>query len=204
MSLERVEEQDRKALAFILRYTKQHGRAPSYAEVGQHLGLSHTNNAKRNCDRLVARGLLKTDTMGKGEPGRPRAMRAVELPAGTVFPYRGSVSCGEGAEPEDLDELIDLRTLLKGGAAVFRAKGTSMIEAQIADGDFLLVSENPSPPTGAVVIAMRGEEMLCKRLARKTPVLVRLEPKNASLPAQEYHPDEIRFLGVLRTVLRRV
>ncbi len=202
-----LSEADRAALAFVRAYSAAHGRPPSYVEVGTHLGLPHPNNAKRNCDRLRRAGLLAAGQVGTRPPGRPRALALAAPARELVFPYRGRVSCGTGAAPEDRDEEIDLRAFLKAGdAAVFRARGDSMIEAQIADGDLLLVAEDPDPPAGAVVIALVGEQMLCKRLAGRTRRGVLLEPCNGTLDPLTVDPRRVpfRILGVLRTVLRKV
>jgi repressor LexA len=202
-----LSEADRSALAFVRSYTAAHGRAPSYVEIGTHLGLPHPNNAKRNCDRLVRAGVLGVGQVGTRAAGRPRAIKLVEPARELVFPYRGQVSCGTGAAPEDRDEEIDLRAFLKAGdACVFRARGESMIEAQIADGDLLLVTEDPDPPIGSVVIALVGEQMLCKRLARRTRTGALLEPCNGELRPLAVDPRRVpfRILGVLRTVVRRV
>jgi repressor LexA len=202
-----VTEADRTALAFVRAYAAAHGRPPSYAEIGAHLGLSHPNNAKRNCDRLRAAGLLGAADVGTRAPGRPRAVAVGGPGRELVFPYRGRVSCGAGAAPEDRDEEIDLRAFLKAGdAAVFRARGDSMIEAQIADGDLLVVAEDPDPPVGSVVIALVGEVMVCKRLARRTRHAVRLAPCNGALEpvAVDTRRVPVRILGVLRSVVRKV
>jgi repressor LexA len=202
-----LSEADRKALAFVRSYAAEHGRPPSYVEIGTHLGLTHPNNAKRNCDRLRSAGLLAANEVGTRAPGRPRALKLVEPARDLVFPYRGRVSCGSGAAPEDRDEEFDLRAFLKAGdAAVFRARGDSMIEAQIADGDLLIVTEDPDPPIGSVVIALVGEQMLCKRLARRTRKTVLLEPCNGELPPVTVDTRRVSFqiLGVLRNVIRKV
>jgi repressor LexA len=169
--------------------------------------MADPNNAKRNCDRLRSAGLLAKNEVGIGRPGRPRVLKVVESARELIFPYRGRVSCGSGAVPEDRDEVIDLRSFLKAGdAVVFRACGDSMIEAQIADGDLLLVTEDPDPPIGSVVIALVGEQMLCKRLARRTRRSAHLEPCNGELQAFVVDTRQVTFriLGVLRTVVRKM
>jgi repressor LexA len=204
-----LSEADHKALAFIRAYTSANRRAPSYTEVGAHLNLPFPNNAKRNCDRLVRAGYLAREEIGVREPGRPRAL-SFDGPHDLVFPFRGPVSCGSGNAPEDGDDTIDIRAFLKtGDSAVFRARGTSMIDAQIADGDLLIVTEDPDPPEGSVVVAMLGDEMLCKRLARSAtraygPVV--LAPCNDDLEAIVVDPALVpfRILGVLRNVIRKV
>jgi repressor LexA len=202
-----LNEADRKALAFVRSYAAAHGRPPSYVEIGTHLGLPHPNNAKRNCDRLRGAGLLAENEVGTRTAGRPRSIKLIEPVRDLVFPFRGWVSCGVGAAPEDRDEEIDLRAFLKAGdAAVFRARGDSMIEAQIADGDLLIVTEDPDPPIGSVVIALVGEQMLCKRLARRTKKAVVLEPCNGELRplSIDARREPFRILGALRTVVRKV
>ena len=202
-----LSEPDRKALAFVREYSATHARPPSYVEIGTHLGLPHPNNAKRNCDRLVRLGHLKRDEVGVRAAGRPRVLELPETQSDLVLPFRGAVSCGGPREPEDRDEAIDLRALLKAtDAAVFRARGDSMIDAHIADGDLLIVAENPDPPEGCVVVALIGEEMLCKRLVRKTRKGVLLEACNGDRPPYviDIKLVPFRFLGVLKSVIRKI
>jgi SOS-response transcriptional repressor LexA len=124
-----------------------------------------------------------------------------------VLPFRGRVSCGSGAEPENCEEEIDLRDYLKvGDSAVFRASGESMIDAQIASGDLLIVSEDPDPPVGSVVVALVGEEMVCKQLARKTSKTVHLKPCSGDQKPLilDTRQNDVQILGVLRNVVRKV
>ena len=155
--------------------------------------------------------MLAENEVGTRAPGRPRALKFVEPARELVFPYRGRVTSRvQGSRAaEDRDEELDLRAFHKAGdAAVFRALGDSMIEAQIADGDLLIVTEDPDPPIGsAVVIAPRGaEQMLCKRSARRTRKSVLLEPCNGELSSFVVDTRQVSFqiLGVLRNVVRKV
>jgi repressor LexA len=203
-----LSEADQKALTFIRDYTKKYKRPPSYTEIGKHLALPHPNNAKRNCDRLVEAGFLKRNRIGVREAGRPRALSIAEPDGRLLVPYRGLTSCGAGVEVEDCEEMIDLRSWLRlgRGEVAFRARGTSMIDAQIADGDLLIVAENPAPPEGSIVVAVMGRDLICKRFLERTGSGVVLQACNGAaepfLVATKL--VDFKFLGVLVNVIRKV
>ena len=128
-------------------------------------------------------------------------------PIGEPKQFAGPAVTVEEIEGSNLMSHLALKYLKAGdGLVVFRASGSSMIEAQIADGDFLIVAENPDPPIGSVVIAVVGEQMLCKRLARRTKKSIQLAPCNGQLEPLTIDPQQttFRILGVLRNVLRKV
>lgn len=202
-------ELEQKALAFFQSFVEHTGGPPSVREVGAHLGLANPNNAKPVLDRLVALGKLSRGEVGVREPGRPRRYSAVlPRPRGLVYPYRGPASCGTGVEGAESDETIDLHDVLPGedGLAAFTARGDSMIDAHIANGDLLLVEENPDPEEGTVVVALLDRDLVCKRLGKKCADQVRLDSCNGSLAPIELDPSRthFRFLGVLKHVIRRV
>lgn len=206
MNESELSDADRRALVFIRSFSSKRGRPPTYVEIGKHLRLPYPNNANRNCQRLIAAGFLTRAEVG-GRVGRPQILRLAEPTQDLVFPYRGVVRCGGARAPEDTDgETIDLRKFLKAGDAVFRACGDSMIEAHITHGDLLLVAEEPDPPTGSKIIAMVGDEMLCKRLGERSDRGVMLYPCNAELEPLFVDTEQVEFmiLGVLKRIVREV
>ena len=81
--------------------------------------------------------------------------------------------------------------------------GDSMIEAGIFDGDYALVRRTDTARDGEIVVALvKGEEATLKFLRRDNGK-IRLDPANASYPAQIYEAHEVQVQGRLAGLLRR-
>ena len=76
-----------------------------------------------------------------------------------------------------------------------------MIEAQIADGDYVVVKKQKSCRDGEIVVALvDGEDATLKRYY-KEPHRVRLEPANSSM--QPIYSSNVEVMGVVAGVIRR-
>ena len=113
-------------------------------------------------------------------PARPCALYGSAVPAGFPSPADDYV---EGRL--DLNE-----HLIRHPSATFfvRARGDSMIEAGIMDGDLLIVDRSVRPAEGDVVIAVLDGELTVKRLVPRRGRTL-LEPANAERRAIEVAPD---------------
>jgi DNA polymerase V len=95
--------------------------------------------------------------------------------------YSGSVSCGFPSPADEyLDGPLDLNDLLvKKPAATFfvRAKGDSMIDEGIFEGDILIIDRSIQPRSGQVVLAVINGEFTLKRLIKNGSQII-LQPEN--------------------------
>lgn len=80
-----AERQD-AVLAFIRRYWRSHGYAPTVYEIVDGVPLSSTSVAGRHLDRLASRGLIAS-----GEHSRPRTIK----PLGVGCPACGCPGHGD-------------------------------------------------------------------------------------------------------------
>ncbi len=80
-------------------------------------------------------------------------------------------SCGFPSPADDFAESqLDLNEfLIHHPASTFfvRARGDSMIEAGIFDGDILIIDKSLTPPNNSIVLACIDGEFLVKRIVRK-------------------------------------
>jgi repressor LexA len=77
-----------------------------------------------------------------------------------------------------------------------------MIEAGILPGDLVVVRKQDDARDGEIVVALVGdEEATVKRFFREHG-RVRLQPENATM--EPIYPDEVRVLGTVKAVLRRL
>jgi repressor LexA len=76
-----------------------------------------------------------------------------------------------------------------------------MIDAQIADGDYVVVRKQRTARDGEIVVALlNGEEATLKRFF-KEPNRVRLEPANSTM--QPIYSAHVDILGVVSGVIRK-
>jgi repressor LexA len=76
-----------------------------------------------------------------------------------------------------------------------------MIEAQIAEGDYVVVKKQKTCRDGDIVVALvDGEEATLKRFYKEAH-RVRLEPANSSM--QPIYASHVDILGVVTGVIRR-
>ena len=87
---------------------------------------------------------------------------------------------------------------------VVKVKGRSMIEGNIADGDFVVIRKGENCDNGDTVVAMVERAMTLKKFHRKKDH-IRLEPMNASMEPILVDParQDVSILGKLVGVIRK-
>jgi repressor LexA len=85
---------------------------------------------------------------------------------------------------------------------VLEVSGDSMIDAQIADGDYVVVRKQRSARDGQIVVAQTEEgEATLKRFYMERH-RIRLEPANSSM--KPIYVKNVKILGVVVGVVRKV
>ena len=124
---------------------------------------------------------------------------------GFSLPLKGVVAAGPAIEAEEQDERLELRDLF-GGDEMFavKVKGQSMIEGQIADGDYVVIRKREACDNGDKVVAMVDRAMTLKKFYRKKDQ-VRLEPMNEAMEPILVDParQDVSILGKLVGVIRK-
>jgi SOS regulatory protein LexA len=135
--------------------------------------------------------------------------RAITIPGvssgGFTLPMLGLVSAGQGIEANEQNERLDLKDLFPGSDLfALKVRGTSMIESQIADGDFVVIRPKADADNGEKVVAMIDKAMTLKKFFRKKDQ-IRLEPCNSTMEPIIVDPakENVQVLGVLAGVIRK-
>lgn len=85
-----------------------------------------------------------------------------------------------------------------------RAKGESMINAGIFDGDIMVIDQSISPRHGNIVIAGINGDLTVKRLEHLGPNNLRLMPENPNYEPIEIPEDaDFRLWGVVTSVIHQ-
>jgi repressor LexA len=215
----------RKVLQVIRESVQKRGYPPSMREIGEAVGLTSTSSVSYQLSTLQKKGYLHRDvgrprTVEVRLPGhpaiRPEPSREEEEPPADLpgidipsqeaiyVPLVGRIAAGGPILAEQsVEDVFPLPRQLVGDGTLFLLKvaGDSMINAAIADGDWVVVREQKVAENGEIVAAMLDGEATVKTF-KQSDGHVWLIPHN---PA--YTPilgDEASILGKVVAVLRRV
>ncbi len=124
---------------------------------------------------------------------------------GFTVPYVGPVAAGPPLdEPADEPhDRITVNDFYPPDTVAYLVRGTSMIDACIDDGDYVLVRPNPDPDSGTIVVAwIKDQGATLKKWVRgKKELRSRNEKERWT---HKMRPDEDRILGVYVGVVRKV
>ena len=208
----------RKVLQVIRDSVQRRGYPPSMREIGEAVGLTSTSSVSYQLSTLQKRGYLRRDagrprTVEVRLPGQPAVRPEAEAEeAGLDFPSQeaamvpllGRIAAGGPILAEEaIEDIFPLPKQLVGEGTLFLLKvaGDSMVDAAIADGDWVVVRQQPVAENGDIVAAMIEGEATVKTFKRSGDH-VWLMPHN---PAYTPIPgDEATILGRVVAVLRRV
>lgn len=178
------------------------------------VGIRMSEEETARLDDLAAKLAARTG----GEPNRAEVLRLglkmVESGRGApdvvMLPHYGSIPCGEPVALPDQPPamMIDLAALFRGpDRFLLTARGQSMTNKLIADGDYLVIHRKESAEHGEVVAAIvDGEATLKIYHIRKSGK----KTEHWLYPASDHHEpiliqpgSDARVIGVLVGVIRK-
>jgi repressor LexA len=221
----------RRILEMIRDSVDRRGYPPSIREIGQAVGLTSTSSVAHQLAMLERKGFLRRDPnrpravdvrppQPAGRENAPRrdaeAARDTEArrtdeaqerfarPAPTYVPVVGRIAAGRPVLAEEyVEDVFPLPRELVGEGTLFllRVTGDSMVDAAIADGDWVVVRQQPVAENGDIVAAMIDGEATVKTYRRRDGHVWLLPHNSAYAPIPG---DAATILGRVVTVLRKV
>jgi len=209
----------RKVLQVIKDSVQRRGYPPSMREIGEAVGLTSTSSVSYQLSTLQSKGYLRRDagrprTVEVRLPGQPAVRPEGEEPEeadhhipsqdAAYVPWVGRIAAGGPILAEEtIEDYFPLPKQLVGNGTLFLLKvaGDSMINAAIADGDWVVVRQQNVADNGDIVAAMIDGEATVKTFKRADDHIW-LMPHNP-----DYTPipgDNATILGKIVAVLRRV
>lgn len=179
---------DSQYLVRLQDYYARHRILPSYAAIGELVGLRSKASVADMVLRLKAEGFLESSPDRRLKPGR----RFFERPlAESVRAGLPSPAADSRPETLSIDEYLvphPSKTVL------ITVKGDSMIDAGIHPGDVVVV-EKRAADVGDIVVAIVDNEFTLKRLAMEKRHAV-LRPENRAYPVIRPKGD-LEIFGVV-------
>jgi repressor LexA len=172
------------------------GYGPTVREIGAGFKIRSPNGVMCHLKALEKKGLITR------ESHMSRAIQIAEPLSKMTLPLAGRIAAGSPLQAVEQQEQIDFSPLFSGdNQFCLRVTGDSMIEAQIADGDYVVVRKQKTCRDGEIVVALvNGEDATLKRFYKEAH-RVRLEPANSTM--QPIYSSNVDVLGVVTGVIRR-
>ena len=202
------DERKMEVYRFVNDFMKERGVCPTTQQIGDTLGMAKSTVSKY-MNRLINDGLIE-------KYGRYQTIIndiEVSMPDNMVMmPVVGSISCGQPVLAiEDVEEYIPIDVSLLGYGEYFGliARGDSMIDPGIHDGDTVYIRKQNSAMDGEIVVAMVEDDYsdswsaTLKRFYRdlKNNRYI-LHPENSRL--EDIIVDQVHVVGVAVRVLKNL
>lgn len=114
------------------------------------------------------------------------------------LPVLGKVACGEPLFMDEDREYIDIKDAPRNVDFILIAKGDSMINAGIKDGDYVFIEKRSSVNNGEIAVVVIDDEATLKRVHfDKEKQVLQLLPENPSYAPMIYMGEELERIQVL-------
>lgn len=187
-------------LTYINEYYMEHGTMPSTAEIGFVAGISKAS-VSRYVRYLEEAGKLSLN----GRWGDLETKETVKMGATlSRVPVVGDIACGTPIlAEENIESYLTISADFLGNGRFFalKARGNSMINAGINDGDYVVVRQQCHAEEGQIVVALIEDSATLKRLffVRETKKY-RLHPENKRM--RDIYCDNLIVQGVAVKVIK--
>lgn len=197
---DKLTDRQRDVYKFIREKIRGRGYGPTVREIAARFGILSPNGVVCHLKALEKKGLITRE---------PNMSRAIQLSAEPIeergLPLAGSIAAGVLHEAIEQNERVDFQEMFDPHAKnlfTLQVQGESMIEDQIADGDYVVVQKQRTARKGQIVVAItdEGEATLKRWFPEKNRI--RLEPANSTM--KPIYVKDARVLGVVVGVVRKV
>ena len=173
------------------------GYGPTVREIGEEFGIKSPNGVMCHLKAIERKGLIRRS---------PNKSRAIELTheadrsAGAIQ-FAGIVAAGPTTLAFEQNDRMNLSEIFAGeDRFILQVSGDSMIDAHIADGDYVVVQRCDSASRGSIVVAQTPEGEATLKYWFPEDGRIRLQPANADM--EPIYVKEANVMGVAVGVIR--
>lgn len=178
---------------FIVDFINKNNYSPTIREIGGALGLSSTGTVDYHLKKLDEEGLIRYNK------GVKRSISLVKNNSNSeLLPLIGET----GGK-----DYISVPGFMLGNSNgfVLRAKGESMVDAGIFDGDFVVVKKQETAENGDIVVAYVKNKATIKKIYFKNDE-IKLVSANSNMKQEATYEENsvIQIKGVVVGVMRKL
>ncbi|MCC6350706.1 MAG: transcriptional repressor LexA [Candidatus Eisenbacteria bacterium] len=196
-----LNDRAREILAFIQRFRRENGSAPTIREIGEHFRITSTNGVRYYLNLLEKAGHIRRNrkiSRGIGPVSAPRAIG---------IPVLGRVAAGQPIlAEENFTGALEMADMFGETANLFalQVRGDSMIDAGILEGDYVIVRKQDEARSGEIVVALLEDEATVKYYQPRRGHIELVAANVKYEPIVVGKGDPLRILGIVRGVVRTV
>ncbi len=196
--MDHLTTRQKEVYEFIREKIRNRGYGPTVREIGAQFEISSPNGVMCHLKALEKKGLIVR------EPNMSRAiMLTTEHASNRGLPLVGQIAAGVLHEAVEQKERIDFGDMFSDDSMfVLKVRGDSMVEDQIADGDYVVVKRQHTAQRGQTVVALTNENEATLKRWYPEGKRIRLQPANASM--KPIYVTDARVLGVVVGVVRKL
>lgn len=198
-AMDSLTQRQQDVFEFIRDKIKNRGYGPTVREIGENFDISSPNGVMCHLKALEKKGLI-VRTANKS--------RAIEISKEMQeeekgLPLAGSVAAGmtnlafEQRDRIDFGEMFHKKNLF-----ALEVRGDSMIDAHIADGDFVVIRRQKTAQPGQIVVAQTEDGEATLKYWYPEADRIRLQPANTTM--KPIYVKSAQVLGTLAGVIRKV
>jgi repressor LexA len=176
----------RKLYDYIADYINEFQMAPTVNEIKIYFGLASNYSIQKRITTLIKKGYLSTESSNTS-----RNLRLTGIIGESEYiSILGLVTAGNPIEAVEIPEPLEVPRYLLRGTDNFalRVKGQSMIDANIEDGDIIIIKPKAKAEHGQIIVATINGDATVKKLDLSHDA-IKLQPCNSS---GEYAPIVIQ------------
>jgi repressor LexA len=196
--MDHLTQRQKEVYEFIREKIRNRGYGPTVREIGANFDISSPNGVMCHLKALEKKGLIVR------EPNMSRAiMLTTEHASNRGLPLVGQIAAGVLHEAVEQKERIDFADMFSPDTMfALKVKGDSMIDDQIADGDYVIVKRQHTAQRGQTVVAQVNDDQATLKRWYPEGKRIRLQPANSSM--KPIYVSDARVLGVVVGVVRKL
>lgn len=195
-------DRQREIFEFIRHSIRNYSRPPTVREIADHFGFKSPKAATDHLNALEKKGYIQR---------RNSKARNIELPDGLdpqSIPILGSIAAGDPVlAVEEIEGAVSVSGMFEPSPNTFAltVNGSSMRDAGILDGDYVVVEKDGVVKDGGIAVVMLGDEATVKRVFFGEET-IKLQPENPDYQVIEVSRSDPDFqiCGPVRGVVRQM
>jgi len=196
-------KRQKQILDFIKKNIDKYGYAPTLTEIAKYLGVSSLATVHEHLSVLEKKGFIRR------YQGAVRGIEVLDNNKINVdnlveLPVLGFIACGEPIEPyTDPNATLAVNPALVSGdkSYVLQARGESMIDDGILNGDYVVVKEQNQANNGDIVVAVLQNGFATLKRFYREATRIRLQPSNSTM--SPIYVKELEIKGKVVAVIRQ-